>query len=138
MESLILTDPKEKPVNKVLEKALGKHYKRFTEFEEKINTLGFTLEWNYYNDGKSWLCKVLFKKKNYCWLSIWNTGFKLTFYFTRETIKGIHELGIEDKIMEIASDIKPVGKFLPVIFLVSSKKRINDGVKILLYKQGLK
>jgi len=138
MENKILTDPKIKPNSKVLEKALGKHYQRFTEFEEKINTLGFTLEWNYYNDEKSWLCKVLFKKKNYCWLSIWNTGFKLTFYFTGETIKGVHELGIEDKIMEIASGIKPVGKFLPVIFLVSSKKRINDGIKILLYKQGLK
>jgi len=138
MENKILTDPKVKPNSKVLEKALGKHYQRFTEFEEKINTLGFTLEWNYYNDEKSWLCKVLFKKKNYSWLSVWNIGFKLTFYFTGETIKGVHELDIDDKIMEIASGIKPVGKFLPVIFLVSSKKRINDGIKILLYKQGLK
>jgi len=40
--------------------------------------------------------------------------------------------------MEITSGIKPIGKFLPVIFLVSNKKRINDGIKILLYKQGLK
>jgi len=138
MENKILTDPNEKPEKKVLEKALGKHYKNFTEFEEKINKLDFTLEWNYYNDEKSWLCKVLLKKKNYCWLSIWNTGFKLTFYFTGETIKGVHELNIDDKIMEIASAIKPIGKFLPVIFLVSNKKRINDGIKILLYKQGLK
>jgi len=138
MENLILTDPKIKPEKKVLEKALGKHYKRFTEFEEKINSLGFILEWNYYNDGKSWLCKVLFKKKNYCWLSIWNTGFKLTFYFTEITVKGVHDLNIDNKIMEIASEIKPVGKFKPVIFLVTSKKRIDDGIKILLYKQGLK
>jgi len=138
MENLILTDPKVKPNNKVLEKVLSKHYKRFTEFESKINSLGFTLEWNYYNDGKSWLCKVLFKKKNYCWLSIWNTGFKLTFYFTEITVKGVHDLNIDNKIMEIASEIKPVGKFKPVIFLVTSKKRIDDGIKILLYKQGLK
>jgi len=138
MENKVLTDPKVKPNNNVLEKTLGKHYKKFTEFEEKINSLGFTLEWNYYNDEKSWLCKVLMKKKNYCWLSVWDSGFKLTFFFTNETIKGVYELGIEDKIMEIASGIKPVGKFLPVIFLVSSKKRIIDGIKILLYKVGLK
>jgi len=138
MENQLLKDPNVKPEKDVLEKTLGKNYKKFTEFEDKINTLGFTLEWNYYNDGKSWLCKVLFKKKNYCWLSIWNTGFKLTFYFTENTIKGVHDLNIDDKIMEIAKGIKPVGKFLPVIFLVSSKKRINDGIKILLYKAELK
>jgi len=138
MENLILTDPNVKPEKKVLEKVLGKHYKKFTEFEDKINSLGFTLEWNYYNDGKSWLCKVLQKKKNYCWLSMWNTGFKLTFYFTEVSVKGVYDLNIDEKIMELAAEIKPVGKFKPVIFLVTSKKRINDGIKILLYKASLK
>jgi len=138
MENQLLKDPNVKPDKDVLEKTLGKNYKKFTEFEGKINALGFILEWNYYNDGKNWLCKVLFKKKNYCWLSIWNTGFKLTFFFTEKTIKGVYDLDIDDKIMEIAKDIKPVGKFLPVIFLVSNKKRINDGIKILLYKAELK
>ena len=138
METILLKEPNVKPTNAVLEEALGKHFKRFIEFENKVNAHGFTLEWNYYNDGKSWLCKVLFKKKNYCWLSVWNTGFKLGFFFTEKTIKGVYELDIDDKIMEIAEGIKPVGKFLPVVFLVTNKKRITDGLKILVYKKELK
>lgn len=33
-------------------------------------------EWRYYNDGKSWLCKMLSKKKNLFWLSIWEGCFR--------------------------------------------------------------
>ena len=82
MEKLLLLDPKVNPDNDVLKTTLKKAYKIYQEFVEKINDKELVLEWDYYNDQKSWLCKVLKKKKNMCWLSIWNTGFKLTFYFT--------------------------------------------------------
>ena len=85
MENLILTDPMVNPENDVLENALGKNYNRYKEFIDKINAQNLIVEWNYYNDGKSWLGKILNKKKNLCWLSVWNTGFKLTFYFTEKT-----------------------------------------------------
>jgi hypothetical protein len=138
MENKILTDPKVKPENEVLENALGKNYKRYTEFASKINSKDLTLEWNYYNDGKSWLGKILNKKKNLCWLSVWNTGFKLTFYFTEKTIEGIRGLDIDDKIKNTVREAKPVGKLFPIIMLIENKKRIDDGLKILDYKMHLK
>ena len=39
-------------------------------------------EWRYYNDGKSWLCKVTRKKKTVCWVGVYDKHFKTTFYFT--------------------------------------------------------
>ena len=138
MENQILTDPLVKPENNVLETALGKNYKRLKEFIEKINEKNIILEWNYYNDGKSWLGKLLYKKKNLAWLSIWNTGFKLTFYFTEKTIAGIHKLEIDNEIKNMIKNNKPVGKLIPILFLISSKNKMNDGLNILEYKMNLK
>ena len=138
MENQIFTDPMVKPNNKILEKTLGKNYKLYEEFETKINEKKLALEWNYYTDGKSWLCKILNKKKNICWLSVWNTGFKLTFYFTEKTIDGIYELDIENEIKVNAQEMKPVGKLRPVIFLIKNKKLMNNGLKMLEYKMQLK
>jgi len=138
MENKILTDPTVKPDSKVLENALGKNFKRFNQFITKINEKNIFLEWHYYNDGKSWLGKLLFKKKNLCWLSIWNTGFKLTIFFTEKTIGGVQELEIDDEIKKMAKNSKPMGNLLPVILLVSNKNKMNDGMRVLEYKKGLK
>jgi hypothetical protein len=137
IENQILTDPKVKPETDILENALGKNYNIYEDFVNKINAQNLNIEWNYYNDEKSWLAKILNKKKNLCWLSIWNTGFKLTFYFTEKTIKGIYELDIGNEI-KYGSKIKPIGKLFPIILLAENKKVIDDGLKILEYKMRLK
>ena len=108
-EHLILSDPMVEPNKDVLEKSLGEKYNLYNNFVSQINEKSLVLEWNYYNDQKCWLCKILHKKKNICWLSIWNVGFKLTFYFSEKTLHGIYELEINEKIKQSASEMKPVG-----------------------------
>ena len=138
METQILTDPTISPDDTVLKKALGKTYKIFLGFSEKAEELALVLEWNYYKDGKSWLCKVLNKKKNMCWLSVWNTGFKLTFYFTAETMEGVYKLNINDTIKKAAQKMKPVGKLHPLIILIENNEALSEGIKIIEYKMKLK
>ena len=138
MGKQLLADPMEKPENDVLKKALGKNYARYMEFVDELKNRNLIVEWNYYNDGKSWLGKVLDKKKNLCWLSVWNNGFRLTFYFTGKTIDGLYELDIDNEIKDTAANSKPTGKLIPVLFLVANKIKMNDGLKILDYKKGLK
>ena len=138
MENQILIDPMVKPDNNVLQNVLGKNFKRFSKFLDKINDKKLILEWNYYKDGKCWLGKVLNKKKNLCWLSVWNTGFKLTFYFTEKTVNGINELEIEEETKIFTKINKPIGKLIPIIILIGNEKALNDGVKIIDYKMGLK
>ena len=137
-EHLILADPLVEPNNDILEKSLGKKYNVYEDFVSKINEKGLVLEWNYYNDQKCWLCKVLLKKKNICWLSIWNVGFKLTFYFTEKTIDGVYELDINEKIKQSASGMKPVGKLRPLIISIENCKILKDSIKVLDYKMNLK
>jgi hypothetical protein len=134
MEYQILTDQTVKPEDNVFEGALGKYYPLFTEFVQKINESNLALEWNYYKDTNSWLGKVLHKKKNLGWLSVWNTGFKLTFYFPERAIDGVYQLDIDEKIKNNARENKPVGKSHPVIMFIKNKKSIKNGLKLLEYK----
>jgi hypothetical protein len=138
MDEQILTDPMIEPKDSILENALGEKYKLFNEFSEEIKKQNFILQWNYYKDEKSWLCKVLNKKKNLGWFSVWNTGFKLTFYFMEKTIEGIYNLDINDEIKKAAKEVKPVGKLIPIIVEIKNKAKMKDGMKILEYKSKLK
>jgi len=138
MEIQLFKDPTVKPENNNLKEVLGKNYLHYKEFMERITAKNLLPEWNYYNDGKSWSCKVLNKKKNLCWLSIWNMGFKLTFYFTEKTIAGVNELEISEEIKKKTKENKNARKFIPIIVLINSKKAMNDGIKLLEYKITLK
>ncbi|QQO09155.1 DUF3788 family protein [Breznakiella homolactica] len=138
MEEIILKDPLAEPNGSVLEAALGKHYSKYQSFAEKAAERNLLLEWNYYRDGNNWLCKVLDKKKNLCWLSVWNTGFKLTFYFTDKTLPGIFDLDISGGIKELASEMPAAGKLRALIIPMNSKERIQDSLVLLDYKKKLK
>jgi len=37
--------------------------------------------WNYYNDGKQWLFKMVMKKKTLFWGAVHSDSFRITFYF---------------------------------------------------------
>jgi hypothetical protein len=138
MDEQILTDPMVEPKDDVLEDSLGEKFKLFMDFSEEIKRQKFILQWNYYKDGKSWLYKILYKKKNLCWLSVWKTGFKLTFYFTEKTIEGIYNLSINDEIKKIARESKLIGKLKPITIEVKNNTKMKDGIKILEYKNKLK
>ena len=138
MEKIEFTDPAVKPENNVLEKVLGKKYNYFLDFVNKLNEQNLMIEWNYYNDGKCWLGKILYKKKNLCWLAIWSTGLKITFYFMERTIEGLYELNIDEEIKNLGENSKRVGKFIPITLLIGSKKKINIALKVLEYKKHAK
>jgi hypothetical protein len=138
VEKLLLTDPNISPENNVLENVLGKQYKYYQKFVENLNGYKLMIEWNYYKDGKSWLCKIINKKKTICWLSIKNTGINLVFYFTEKNINGVRELEIDEKIKEMVNKTKNVGKLLPIIFVLDNNDKIKDAIKIVEYKMKLK
>lgn len=73
METQLLRNPEILPSEEVLKDALKNSFPAYNELINAItsNTLGLLPEWHYYNDGKAWLCKVVFKKKTIFWLSVW-------------------------------------------------------------------
>ena len=140
MESRLLRDPDVYPDKEVLESALGDVYVVFNALIETITNEKYelVLNWRYYKDGKSWLCKVTKKKKTVCWISVWNQFFKTGFYFTDKTRLGINELTVDKNIKIDFSQSKAIGKLIPLTINVSSKKQIADVLKIIEYKKNLK
>jgi hypothetical protein len=139
-EPILLRDKEIEPTDEVLENALGKEL--FTIYQALMqifaDEFSLELQWRFYNDGKSWLCKVVDKKKTVLWLSVWENYIKTGFYFTEKTRNGVLELDIDETIKETFSATKPVGKLMPLIIDIDQQKQIEDLKRVIKYKKGLK
>jgi hypothetical protein len=140
METIQLKDPQILPTSEVLARVLGDSYPVFDELMKTITDLAFGLvaDWHYYNDGKAWLCKVMYKKKTVFWLSVWDGYFKTGFYFTEKNCAGIFEMEIDDNIKKEFSSHKSIGKLLPLSIEMKQKEQLPDLLKIIEYKKMLK
>ena len=134
LEKNLLTDQLMEPNDFVLESTLGRKYILYKKFRDKIIKMNFLLEWNFYNDTKSWLCRILKGNKNFGWLSILKSGIKIIFYFNKDTINGIYQMDIDEKIKELAKEKEIGRKNPPVTITVENKKYLNDAIKILEYR----
>ncbi len=140
METILLKDKQVVPDDKVLKTALGESY---TAYDELIKTVtagesGLSPQWNYYNDGKAWLCKVVYKKKTVFWLSVWEGYFKAAFYFTETNCDAIEGLEIAPEIKQSFRSATHIGKLIPLVISVRSSIQLPDLLRIIAYKKSLK
>mgnify|MGYP001020424572 FL=1 len=141
METQLLRDPQIFPTEDVLKNALEPDaYEVFASFMNVITSAeyGLTYEWRYYNDGKSWLCKILHKKKTVMWLSVWNGFLKISFFFTEKHLEGIAALDIAENIKEDFCKAKPIGRLIPMLFNINNKKELSDVLTVAAFKKSLK
>ncbi len=141
VQKQLLRDPDVSPTGKQLKNVLGK--KLYGIYDELFNTLtsdswALKFEWNYYKDGKAWLCKVIHKKKTVFWLSVWENFIKTGFYFTEKTRSGVLELDIADAIKIKFAGSEVVGKLIPLSLDINGKEQLKDLFKIAEYKKNLK
>lgn len=139
-EKQLLKDESIYPTDEVLKECLGNIYPIYASFISTITNDDFDLtpEWKYYKDGKAWLCKVVYKKKTIFWLSIWEGYFKIGFYFTEKTGKGIVDLDIDNQLIENFYNGKAIGKLKPLILDISSGEQISDLLTLVSYKKKIK
>jgi hypothetical protein len=132
----LLKDPVLYPADELLQQVMGELFKIFSELRELLTVSHFTFnyEWNYYKDGKAWLCKVVNKRKTILWLSVWDSSFKAGFYFTEKHRTGINELSIDEEIKKDFNQSKPIGRLLPLAITVTNRDQIIDILKITDYK----
>ena len=138
MEQKTLTNPQLSPTPELLQKMMGDNYVHFEAVMSMLAERGVVAQWNYYKDGKSWLCKAQYKKKTVLWLSVWDDCFKLSFYFTEKTRGGIDTLGIDSTIKEAFRLQKTMGKLIPLVLVVRDGTLLNDLKQIIEYKMRCK
>ncbi len=138
METLALRDGDILPTQEVLETALGSSYPAFEELNALLIAMEIRPEWNYYRDGKAWLCKMMFKKKNMGWLHVYDGFFRVSFFFMERHLSAIADLNISDHIKEDFYEMKLVGKLLPMSIVVGDKEKLEDVLTVLRFKRSLK
>ena len=140
MELPLLKDPEQFPTNEVLENVLGESFSTYKDLVETITKDGYGLEpqWNYYKDGKAWLCKVIYKKKTVFWISVWDKHFKAAFYFNEKHVASITALDIDENLKESFHNEKHIGKLIPLILVMNNNVQINDLLTVVEFKKSLK
>lgn len=140
METQLLREEIPYPDAAVLKVNLGEIYDVYAGFVSIMTAEPYSLqpEWNYYKDGKSWLCKITFKKKTVIWLSVWDDCFKVTFFFTDKSKSGIEELEISPSIKESFLKSKNIGKLIPLGIAIRDKVQIDDVLKLIAFKKSLR
>lgn len=140
MDIQLLREEEIFPSEEVLRSVLGQVYDVLAELEARLtqNEFGLTFEWRYYNDGKSWLCKVCQKKKTIFWLSVWEVFFQAGFFFLERHLAEIAELDITEQIKEDFCRAKPIGKLLPMIIRINKQEQLADLLKIVKFKKKSK
>lgn len=140
MENRCLNDKNIYPDDEVLTHYLGKAKNAWDSFMDllKVEYPLISTEWRYYNDGKSWLCKVTKKAKTVCWISVWKEFFKVTFYFNVRMEEVIKNSPLDEKIKEQWMKNKNFGKIKPITIEVRKKTDLKTITKLIELKENIK
>jgi hypothetical protein len=131
----LLRDSEQIPNESLFKEILsGPLFQTYLEIQNIFTNIGLSSEWRYYNDGKSWLCKVTHKKKTIVWISLWEFFFKAGFYFNEKNRGGIKDLDINQKNKDTFEKAQPIGKLFPLTLDIKNINDLNDFKKIIEYK----
>jgi hypothetical protein len=95
-------------------------------------------KWNFYNDGKRWLFKMVYKKKTVFWAAVLEGTFRITFYFGKKAESAIEESDLPLKIKEEFKTAKSYGLIRPVTFIVKDNTDVDNILKLIAIKSKLK
>jgi len=139
METLVLSDksvvPSETLVFSILGDKSALWQKLMRLMHEKYPDA--VEQWNYYNDGKSWLFRILRKKKTMFWIGVLKDTFRITFYFGDKA-----ELPIEKSVLPASMKhdfftSKRYGKFRGLSILVAGEADIDHAITLAEIKNAV-
>lgn len=123
----LLRNPNIQPSRDVIAEALGEATNAYTKFNNELVSHGIQLEWRYYNDGKVWLAKGLYKwtgvrggqnERTVFWISIWDSFFKVTIYIPEKAHADVFSLPLNEEVKQMIVKSKQMKKlkFFPLAF----------------------
>jgi hypothetical protein len=95
-------------------------------------------EWNYYNDGKKWLFKMVQKKKTIFWIGILEDTFRVTFWFGDKAQPLINESDLPERIKDEFRSSKKYGAVRALSVRINDRSDVDNILKIITIKLKLK
>lgn len=139
METPALKDKATTPTAEVLTATLQASYTAFEDWRQTLSDMGIELQWNYYNDGKAWLGKMVSGKKNLGWLIPYEGYFRVNFFFMARHAEAIAEADISESLKaEFASKDFSSAKLHPVSVRTTGCEQLAEALEVLRLKQKVK
>lgn len=110
----------------------------YQQLLDEIHKFSYNEEWNYYKDGNNWLSKILFKKKNLGWISIWETGVKVTVYFGERVWPQLVANELFSKLEANGASIQKTGKLSAVLIPIKDEESLQTAVELVNLKKTIK
>jgi len=145
----MLRNPDIQPSIDVIAKALGELNSAYIKFINELPRHNIHLEWRYYNDGKAWLAKGLFKwtgvrggqnETTVFWLSIWDKFFKVTIYVPEKARANVLCLPLNNEVKQMISDSQQMGKlkYFPIVFDLCSDEMFEAVFMLADFRKSIK
>jgi Protein of unknown function (DUF3788) len=140
MEPHVLTNKDQFPTEEIIFSHIGKSKIFWNAFFDYIhvNHPEFEEQWRFYNDGKSWLMKVVRKKKTIFWLSIIKSAFRVTFYFNDRAEAALMNCSISDELKAGFRNGRRFGKIRALTIIFNNKKDIDYAATLIGIKLSVK
>lgn len=112
MEKAVLHDASVFPTEEVIFSHIGEYRVLWQKWLGEVHAAysGCEEVWRYYNDGKSWLFRLLLKKKTVCWAGLHEDTFRITFYFSDKAAGLIEESKLPETVKDTYRNGKHYGK----------------------------
>jgi hypothetical protein len=139
-DKLVLSDKSIVPTDDYIYSFIGSRKSLWKALMDHVATTYKDAEgnWNYYNDGKQWLYKLVQKKKTLFWGGILQGTFRITFYFGDKAEPVIEGSDLPQNIKDGFKTAKRYGLIRPISLLVNDETDIDCVFKLIAIKCKIK
>jgi hypothetical protein len=140
MEPLVLTDKSVYPNDDLIFSIIGNnsvYWKKLLAYIREAYPASEEV-WNYYNDGKNWLFRVILKKKTLFWIGVLEDTFRITFYFGDKAEPVIEKSSLPEEIKTAFKNGKRYGKIRAITIKVKSQEDMDNALIVAGIKAVMK
>jgi hypothetical protein len=139
-ENLVLSDKQIIPTDDYIFSIIGEKKKLWQAIMGFIseNYKDFSGTWNFYNDGKQWLFKMVHKKKTIFWAGVLKDAFRVTFYFGDKAEHLIDDSDLPVILKDNFKNGKRYGKIRAVSLKMSYLSDVESVKKLMAIKMKIK
>jgi len=132
MENLVLSDKSVTPNDDLIFSIIGDKSVLWQKLMEYVQDKypDAQEQWNYYNDGKNWLFRMIRKKKTLFWIGVLKDTFRVTFYFGDKAEPLIEQSNLPEAMKEEFKTSKRFGKFRGISIKVENAEDIENATKL--------
>jgi hypothetical protein len=140
MEPTILNDKLLKPNDEIVFAIIGDKKVLWEQIRAYLNENQKDIfeEWKYYNDGKSWLFRVLKKKKTLFWIRVLDNTFRVGFWFGDKAEAIIEQSDLSSNLKEDFKNAKRYGLIRSLSIEMHHSGDLENVIKLIEIKLKVK